>query len=238
MTSYAGFAFMSWVFLAYWIYLVVILIHGKKKDREFLTFLYRKIGKAIAKTMFLKVERKQHTVYNENESYVVVSNHQTAMDIPANVAGSPNEVLFKFLGKKEAARMPFFGFIINRLCILVSRKSEQSRKASYQKMKDELKKGYSILIYAEGTRNRTDAPVKDFYNGAFRLAIEMQKPLVVNTLVGIKKLNPPTSFFSYLPGKVASHWEEPIITKGMTLEDVPKLKNQVKEIMINRLSKS
>jgi 1-acyl-sn-glycerol-3-phosphate acyltransferase len=108
------------------------------------------------------------------------------MDIPANVAGSPDEILFEFLGKKEAARMPFFGFIINRLCILVSRKSEFSRKASYQKMKEGLDRGYSIFLYPEGTRNRTNEPVKDFYDGAFRLAIEMQKPLVVNTLVGIK----------------------------------------------------
>ena len=50
--------------------------------------------------------------------------------------------------------------------------------------------------------NRTNEPVKDFYDGAFRLAIEMQKSLVVNTFVGIKKLNPPTGIFTYLPGKI------------------------------------
>jgi 1-acyl-sn-glycerol-3-phosphate acyltransferase len=158
------------------------------------------------------------------------------MDIPANVAGSPDEIVFEFLGKKEAARMPFFGFIINRLCILVSRKSEFSRKASYQKMKEGLDRGYSIFLYPEGTRNRTNEPVKDFYDGAFRLAIEMQKPLVVNTLVGIKKLNPPTGIFTYLPGKVQSHWEEPISTVGLSWEDIPLLKKKVKDLMLNRLT--
>lgn len=237
MTSYAAMAFMSWVFLAFCIYLLVSIIHGKKKDKVFLIFLYRKIGKGIAKTIFLKVAKIEHAQYDENESYVVISNHQTAIDIPANVAGCPDEILFKFLGKKEADRLPFFGFIINRLCILVSRNSDVSRKAAYQKMKNELANGYSIFLYPEGTRNRTTEPVKDFYDGAFRLAIEMQKPLVVNVLLGVKELNPPTGFFTYLPGKVESHWEEPISTIGLTLEDIPLLKQKAKDLMINRLAK-
>ena len=93
----------------------------------------------------------------------------------------------------------------------------------------------SIFIYPEGTRNRTDEPLKDFYDGAFRLAIEMQKTIVVNTLVGIRQLNPTYSFFTYMPGTIESHWDAPISTKGMTLEDIPKLKKQVADVMIDRL---
>ena len=158
------------------------------------------------------------------------------MDIPANVIGAPDDILFKFLGKKEAALVPFFGFIITRLFILVNRKDADSRKNSFQKMKDEMDKGYSIFIYPEGTRNRTKEPLKDFYDGAFKLAIEMQKPLVVNTLVGIHALNPPTGFFTYKPGLVNSHWEKPISTHGLTLDDIPKLKEEVAKMMISRLN--
>ena len=226
---------MFWIFIAFVVYLFTTLIYGRKKDREFLVFLYRFIGKAIGRSVFLKVNRIQHFAYNPDESYVVVSNHQTMMDIPANVIGSPNEILFKFLGKQEADRIPFFGYLINRLCILVDRKSETSRKNSYLKMKSEMDKGYSIIIYPEGTRNRTKKPLKEFYDGAFRLAIEMQKPLVVNTLVGIRELNPPTGFFTYLPGTIESHWEEPISTKGMTMDDIPKLKELAITAMKNRL---
>ena len=105
-------------------------------------------------------------------------------------------------------------------------------------MKREMEKGYSIIIYPEGTRNRTPEPIKEFYDGAFRLAIEMQKPILVNTLVGIRELNPPTGFFTYLPGKLYSHWDTPISTIGMTLEDIPKLKKKVGEIMIARLEEA
>lgn len=232
---YASAVFMFWIIVAYIAYLITSLFFGKKKDRQFLIFLYRFIGKMITSFSFLCVEKVIHGSLSSEESYVVVSNHQTMMDIPANVSGSPEEVLFKFLGKKEADRLPFFGYLINRLCILVDRKSDASRKTSYLRMKEELDKGFSILIYPEGTRNRTAEPIKDFYDGAFKLAIEMQKPLLVNTLVGIKKLNPPTGFFTYRPGTVYSHWEEPISTIGMTIADLPKLKKQAGDLMIARL---
>lgn len=234
-TLHASFIFMFWVFIAFVCLLFTTLFFGKKKDREYLVFLYSVIGELITKGMFLNVEKKIHYQFDKSESYVVVSNHQTAIDIPANVNGAPKEILFKFLGKKEAAQIPFFGFIINRLFILVDRKNDISRKASYKKMKDEMDNGYSIFIYPEGTRNRTDEPLKDFYDGAFRLAIEMQKPIVVNTLVGIRQLNPTYSFFTYKPGTIESHWDAPISTKGMTLEDIPKLKKQVADVMIDRL---
>lgn len=233
---WSSFAFMFWIIVAYFAYIITSLFFGRKKDRQFLLFLYRCIGNAICFSMLLLVKRKIHAKYQSHESYVVVSNHQTMMDIPANVVGSPEEILFKFLGKKEADRVPFFGYLINRLCILVDRKSNHSRKESYQKMKDEMDKGFSIIIYPEGTRNRTEEPIKEFYDGAFRLAIEMQKPLVVNTLVGIKELNPPTGFFTYMPGVISSHWEEPISTKGMTLDDIDALKKQASQLMIKRLS--
>ena len=228
--------FMFWIIVAYFAYLLTSLFYGNKRDRQFLIFLYRFIGKAICYSIFLFVKRKIHAVYSKDESYVIVSNHQAMMDIPANVVGSPDDILFKFLGKKEADRVPFFGYLINRLFILVDRKSEVSRKMSFQKMKTEMENGFSILIYAEGTRNRTDEPIKDFYDGAFRLAIEMQKPIVVNVLVGIKELNPPTGFFTYRPGTIESHWEEAIPTKGLSLDNMDDLKAQVAELMIKRLA--
>jgi 1-acyl-sn-glycerol-3-phosphate acyltransferase len=227
---------MFWIIVAYFAYLLTSLFFGNKRDRQFLIFLYRFIGNAICYSIFLFVKRKIHAVYSKDESYVIVSNHQSMMDIPANVVGSPDDILFKFLGKKEADRAPFFGYLINRLFILVDRKSEVSRKMSFQKMKTEMENGFSILIYAEGTRNRTDEPIKDFYDGAFRLAIEMQKPIVVNVLVGIKELNPPTGFFTYRPGTIESHWEEAIPTKGLSLDNMDDLKAQVAELMIKRLA--
>lgn len=234
---WASISFMFWVFIAYLAYHIVNLIYGKKKDKQFLGFLYHFIGRMVVIFAFLRVKKVYHSKYNSEESYVVVSNHSTMMDIPVNVVGVPKEITFKFLGKKEANRIPFFGYLIDRLCILVDRGDEESRKSSYARMKAEMDNAYSIIIYPEGTRNRTSEPIKEFYDGAFRLAIEMQRPLVVNTLVGIKELNPPSGFFTYRPGTVESHWDAPIPTKGMSLEDIPRLKKLAGDIMIKRLLK-
>jgi 1-acyl-sn-glycerol-3-phosphate acyltransferase len=237
-SSWAAFFFMFWIIVAFFVLVLTRLFFGKDKDRQFIIFLYRVIGKVIAFSTFFRVERKIHAKYDPKESYVVVSNHQTMMDIPANVLGSPESIVFKFLGKQEADRVPFFGYLIQHLFILVDRKSEASRKNSFQKMKAEMKKGFSILIYVEGTRNRTNEHLKDFYDGAFRLAIETQKPIVVNTLVGIKALNPPTGFFTYRPGTMQAHWEEAIPTEGLSLKDIDLLKEKVASLMVHRLTQA
>lgn len=234
---WASIWFMFWILIAYIAYHIVTLFYGKTKDKQFLRFLYHFIGRMVVLFSFLRVKKKYHFKYNPEESYVVVSNHATMMDIPANVAGAPKEILFKFLGKKEANRIPFFGYLIDRLCILVDRADEESRKSSYSRMKAEMDNSFSIILYPEGTRNRTEEPIKEFYDGAFRLAIEMQKPLVVNTLVGIKELNPPTGFFTYRPGTIESHWDAPISTLGMSIDDIPKLKKLAGDIMVKRLLK-
>ncbi|MGB1248207.1 MAG: hypothetical protein ACPG4Z_04930, partial [Chitinophagales bacterium] len=88
-TIYASTAFMFWVFIAFLIYLVFTLFTRKKFHKQYLYFLYRIIGKLIAISIFLRVKKKHHTSFSKDESYVVVSNHNTMLDIPANVVGSP-----------------------------------------------------------------------------------------------------------------------------------------------------
>jgi len=144
----------------------------------------------------------------------------------------------KFLSKAEAPKMPFVGPLIKNLSVLVDRKSSTSRSNTFEKMALELEKVSSIFLYPEGTRNRTKDLIKPFYDGAFRLAIEHQIPIVVNTLVGTKKINSPNKLLTFLPGKITSYWEEPILTKGLTKEDIPLLKEKVKSIMLNRLANS
>ena len=55
--------------------------------------------------------------------------------------------------------------------VLVNRKSDESRRKSYDKMKKVLQKGMHMSIYPEGTRNRTNEPLKKFHDGAFKLAV-------------------------------------------------------------------
>lgn len=218
------------------IFKIQYLFFKTKYETQFKDFVFRGIGKLMQIVFFMKTENKYHYKYDKTQSYVIVGNHNAAIDIPLNTSTCPKEINIKFLSKAEAAKIPFVGPLIKALSVLVERKSSTSRKKTFDLMAKELAKGYSIFLYVEGTRNRTKEALKKFYDGAFRLAIEHQLPLVVCTLVGTKKINSPDKLLSFLPGKVVSHWEKPIFTKGLTKEDIPILKEKVKEIMIKRLS--
>lgn len=137
--------------------------------------------------------------------FIIVSNHRSFLDILINAAAYPG--LYKYLSKKEMVRIPVWGMVVRRLCILVDRKSAESRAESYNAMRATLENGFSILLYPEGTRNRTGEPLKDFYDGAFRLAAETGYPLAVMTLNDSGRLNDPVRELDLSPGWVDVHWD-------------------------------
>lgn len=173
-----------------------------------------------------------------NTGYVVVSNHSAQLDIIVNPYAFrkfPN--VFTFLSKKEIGNIPVFGILARRVGVLVDRNSPESRKRSYMNMRKVLEEGISIMIYPEGTRNKSDDHIQKFYDGAFKLAIEMQHPILVQTIVGMKKRMNNDYLFDLSPGRLECIWDEPIPTEGLTNADVPMLKEKVKQIMISHLSK-
>lgn len=145
-------------------------------------------------------------------------------------------VLFKFLSKKELTKIPFFGYIITNLCILIDRTRKDSRAAGVKAMEEALAEGMSITIYPEGTRNRTSKPLKSMYDGAFRLAINTQTPIMVQTLLNASSLTDPLRKLDLSAGIITAIWDAPVETKGMTLDDVEKLKEQVRQIMLAHLT--
>lgn len=228
-----GFAAM--IIFAFIVFQIQHLIFKDKYETEYKDFLFRGIGKAVRVAFFLNVKDIYHSEYDKDQAYIVVGNHNAALDMPIHTSSSPKNINFKFLGKAEAGKIPILGTLIKYLSVLVNRKDEASRNSAFKLMSAQIAKGYSIFLYPEGTRNRTNEPLKEFYDGAFKLAIEHQLPLVVSTLIGSKNVNSPDKLMSFLPGRVDAHWEIPIVTKGKTLEDIPALKEEVKALMLKRL---
>jgi 1-acyl-sn-glycerol-3-phosphate acyltransferase len=186
--------------------------------------------------LFPKIRNRRFI--KKNTGYVVVSNHSAQFDILVNpyaFRSHPN--VFTFLSKKEIGNIPIFGILARRVGVLVDRKSQESRKRSYRYMKKVLEEGISIMIYPEGTRNKGEVPLQPFYDGAFKLAIEMQTPILVQTIVGMKKRMDNRYIFDACPGRVECIWDEPIPTEGLTYADVPALKEKVRSIMLRHLIK-
>ncbi len=163
-----------------------------------------------------------------SKSYIYISNHTSYLDIPGVCLTVPSQI--RPLAKKELQKIPVFGWIVKPATIIVDRSSNESRKKSMAHLKDVLKRGISILIFAEGTQNRSKEILQPFYDGGFRIAIEAQLPVLPMVILGAAKLMPPRARV-IRPGKIKIVVTEEIPTAGMTLNDVQRLKRLTFERM-------
>lgn len=180
----------------------------------------------------LRVEGRQHL--DPNQSYVIVGNHRTSLDFIVNAEAFPG--VFRFLAKQELQKVPVFGWVVKKMCLTVDRRSAMSRARSVVELRQQLTEGWSIFIYPEGGRNRSQDPLGPFYDGAFRIAIQTGAPLAVQTIVNIGDIAASSKTFGLRPGVVRVVWDMPVPTTGLNAEDIPVLKERVRQLMLQHLS--
>lgn len=165
-----------------------------------------------------------HDHIDPEETYIFLANHVNILDILTMASHLQHP--FMPLAKKEVYKVPILGQLVGLNAIPVDRSSPESRSASFQGMLEKIREKTSILIFAEGTRNRTGKPLKKFYDGGFRLAIASQKPLIPVVLLNTRDLQPVKSVM-LKPGRIRLDFLPPIPTIGMKPEDVEKMKTDV-----------
>ena len=167
-----------------------------------------------------------------DKSYIIIPNHTSFLDIcllPLITKGA-----FKILAKKEVGEIPGFGLLARIVTVMVDRTSTNSRKQSVVKMTRTLKAGTSIMIFPEGTVNKTNNLLNPFYDGAFRIALETGAPLVPVAVAGTGMLMPPKKFIMR-PGTVRVQIMPPVPVDGLSVADVPQLKAQIFSDMESKL---
>lgn len=157
---------------------------------------------------FIRVKILGRENFKSKENYIVVCNHNSMMDVPITSPGIPGAN--KTIAKIELSKIPLFGIIYKRGSVLIDRKNENSRKESYNKMKWVLEQGMHMCIYPEGTRNKTNDPLKSFHDGAFKLSFETGKAIIPAVLCGTKKMLPADKAFFFWPGKITMKFLTPI----------------------------
>jgi len=166
-------------------------------------------------------------------SYMFVANHTSMMDIMMMLHAVKNP--FVFVGKKELAKIPLFGFFYQRTCILVDRKSMHSRKDVFNQAQRRLSQGVSICIFPEGGVPDDETVALDpFKDGAFRLAIEHQVPIVPLVFYDNKKRFSYT-FFSGSLGKMRAKILPFFSPQDYIQENKAKLKQEVREAILTEL---
>jgi len=215
-------------------FLIVSIL--KEKWYPYFFIMARIWAKAIlyGSGFYYRVEAEQQI--EQNKSYMFVANHTSMADIMLMLAVVKNP--FVFVGKKELSKIPLFGFFYKRTCILVDRGSQKSRMEVFNRAQKRLNQGLSICIFPEGGVPADESIVLDeFKDGAFRLAIEHQIPIVPMTFPDNKKRFSYT-FFSGSPGlmRVKIHSFVPTIDKKIeSKKDDKEVKDEVRTIILNQL---
>jgi len=172
--------------------------------------------------LFLKIPPVGYTVdglanVDPDRRYVVVSNHLSLFDIPMLFWTLP--IHGRFLSKKEVFKIPLVGHAMRRIGIIeIDRASGgSSRQAINDGVKVAAERGYSLIVFPEGTRGAGAEPLP-FKKGAFRIAIDTGLPVLPVIIEGTDRISRPGSRL-YFPGRARVVILDPIETADLTNKD-------------------
>ncbi len=193
-----------------------------------------KICRYWAKTFLILIGVRHIEIFEDQHDFkkphIFVANHNSYMDIPPIVQLKHQPI--KPLGKFESSKIPIFGWIYRAAVIMVDRSSPDKRAKSLRNLKAALHKKVSIFIFPEGTFSMTEErPLKNFYNGAFKLAIEMQVPIQPILLVDAVDRMHYSSVFTLTPGKNRVVYLPTVKVDEYTMDDIEILKDKVYQMM-------
>lgn len=232
---YAGTFFIFSLFIIMPCYFFIFNFWNKVNAPHVAHKVSRFWGRLLLIFFFVRAKVKGKQLIDPAGTYIFISNHRSMLDILLFAIACKNT--FRFLAKAELTKIPLFGYMIKNLYITVKRADKSDRSRSMDVMMKSMEEHISVFICPEGTRNRTEAPLLNFHDGAFRLAVKTQKPLAVLTVINSDKLLSPSRPVELAPGVIYAEWSTPIETKGMTENDLPKLKEKAKHLMLDILNK-
>jgi len=150
------------------------------------------------------------------QHYVFVANHISYLDIPL-IFQAIRRCNFRVLGKYEMSRIPVFGILYRLAVVMVDRSSPEKRARSVSNLKKVLDQNISIFLFPEGTFNESGKPLKSFYDGAFRIAIETNTPIKPIVYLDANKRLHYHSVWSLNPGRSRAVIIQPIPVNGLTM---------------------
>lgn len=162
-------------------------------------------------------------------------NHTSFLDI-CIMARTPTD--FMFVGKNTMEKIPLFGYMYRKLHITVDRNSSRSKHSTFVRAKEAIDKGRSLVIFPEGGVLAERPPqMTPFKNGAFKIAIAKQIPIVPVTIPHNWIILPDDGRYLLTWKKTKLIYHDPIETKGLTLSDLDSLKDNVYEIIDQEIRK-
>ena len=170
----------------------------------------------------------------QENKYIFMSNHESALDILLGVACIPYKIVF--LAKKELFRIPVFGWAMQAAgMIKIDRQNpERARKSVDEAVHTLIHSSFSTLIYPEGTRSET-GDLLPFKKGGFILAIRSQLPIVPVTIIGAGEVLSKGSF-TINQGQIKIIISKPIPTRNLEVNNKEELIESCRNTIMKNLS--
>ena len=193
-------------------------------------YLFHALARGWAHTVLfvcgVRVETAGLGNIDASKNYVYVSNHASMFDIPAIIAGIPDQI--RIVYKKELEVIPLFGWGLKwGSYIGIDRRKGVDAVRSLEEAAEKIRSGASVLLYAEGTRT-LDGKLQPFKRGAFNLAVKAGVPVVPLTVNGSFHILRKRSIV-IKPGRITLTLERPIAITGNGKDVEMKLMNDVHE---------
>lgn len=184
--------------------------------------------------LFVKIKRDTPTG-DLPQTAIYCANHASYLDIVINYVVIPH--YFVSMSKREIEKAPLFRIFFREMNILVDRKSKTDSHKAFIRAIQEIDKGNSVFIFPEGGITNSGA-LQNLKNGAFKLAIEKQVPIVPITYLNNWKMLQNGGFLKVRgrPGICNVIVHEPISTLGMKENDIDSLRTKVGDIFSNDLN--
>lgn len=222
VTAGVAFLWLPLTFLAW-------LCTAWRDPGRFATGLLLQFGAVVATALqpLWRVRLSGRWISDPRRPYVIVANHESMADIFA-LCHLPWGM--KWLAKREVFWIPPIGPMMAMAGFVgVVRKDRASRARALEACRRRLAQRTSVIIFPEGTRAVT-RELLPFRDGAFRLAVEAQVPILPVVVAGTRQVWPKGSL-RLRPGRVRVHVLDPVATEGLTEADVPALREEVRQRM-------
>jgi 1-acyl-sn-glycerol-3-phosphate acyltransferase len=231
-TAY-GFGVFAILFFVLFPFLLVPIIFPRQF--QLIGIVNRWWAKLLFIFCFLPFRIESRARLDPKRQYIFCPNHFSYLDIPTVGLNPINTI---FVGKSEMEKIPLFGFMYRKLHITVNRASLKSKFNTVKNSVDALDAGKSLVIFPEGGITTHHPPsISRFKDGAFRVAIEKQIPVVPVTITNNWIILPDSRPLLLHQGTIRIIFHEPMETRGMVLEDTRRLKEAVHHVIDTELKK-
>ncbi|MFY0689628.1 MAG: 1-acyl-sn-glycerol-3-phosphate acyltransferase [Cyclobacteriaceae bacterium] len=232
-TIYAGLLFA----ITYILQLPVFWLSARKTEWHVLGLKTNRFwAKFYFPMIFMPVRIEFRYRPEKREKLIICANHFSYFDIPALVwLPTP----FKFIGKSSIANIPLFGYMFRKLHLSVDRSSFRDRADSLNRAREAVENGFNLAFFPEGGVRATHPPkMVPFRDGAFKLAVEKQLPILPVSMPNNYKILPDDGKYLLSPGVLKIVVHEPIRPTSTNDDEIEVLKQKVFDVIQQDLNKS